>query len=590
MSLRATTQTSSPLGLIGYKTGVPVFLSQNPSTTTTLKQPLLFMTLPVSDSDVVMTDVTEKSVQRSELENPNPAEASDNQGDQQLPANETEQSATCVVCGDDGAKMHYNVLACLGQISRGDTLKDPKDIYPLHINTIKELIDNPVKLKGKRTEMRYEPYRMAKNEELSIIVYRRLIAAIDWVNLLAEMTDDISTDDKISLVKSCYAPLLLFKCSARTAMVTDRENILCLCNFVYVPKNIADAYSDTYHLDNGLVDRLINELVLPLRKLQLREEELVCLSAIIVLNPMAKDLSEEGIKKVSLLRDKIQDTLFQFIKETRGSLRATAQFGNFLLYLPILANLANVLCENLRFAQTFSALGSFPLLTSLFGCFPVEPFLESESENERKEIIRKNVEVQTDPPAAQQKGIKRRLPTSFVSPVENESSSESREFRLLRPPCSYTLTEMFEDRMNENPPSKIFQLSPQMTWPLRQQPQASSFTKPHYTAPRKPRSPPQLLPQPSSSREKVISYKHSIQDPCVSSEYQYQLYQNATPSNVASVADPRQKTTCTYNQYPAYVTYSNPPPVTVDGTHTEFSPPPPIEKLSFEHREQFKYS
>jgi hypothetical protein len=27
--------------------------------------------------------------------------------------------------------------------------------------------------------------------------------------------------------------------------------------------------------------------------------------------------------------------------------------------------------ENLRFAQTFSKLGSSPLLTSLFGCFPV---------------------------------------------------------------------------------------------------------------------------------------------------------------------------------------------------------------------------
>lgn len=34
--------------------------------------------------------------------------------------------------------------------------------------------------------------------------------------------------------------------------------------------------------------------------------------------------------------------------------------------------------ENIRFAQTFSSLGGIPLLTSLFGCFPVEPFMESE--------------------------------------------------------------------------------------------------------------------------------------------------------------------------------------------------------------------
>jgi hypothetical protein len=34
--------------------------------------------------------------------------------------------------------------------------------------------------------------------------------------------------------------------------------------------------------------------------------------------------------------------------------------------------------DNLRFAQTFSAHGGSPLLTSLFGCFPVEPFVDSE--------------------------------------------------------------------------------------------------------------------------------------------------------------------------------------------------------------------
>jgi hypothetical protein len=38
--------------------------------------------------------------------------------------------------------------------------------------------------------MRYEPYRMAKNEELHVIVYRRLIAAIDWVECLCKLNVD----------------------------------------------------------------------------------------------------------------------------------------------------------------------------------------------------------------------------------------------------------------------------------------------------------------------------------------------------------------------------------------------------------------
>lgn len=43
---------------------------------------------------------------------------------------------------------------------------------------------------------------MARNEEFLAIVYRRLIAAIDWVELLAsEFGVDISIEDRISLVK-----------------------------------------------------------------------------------------------------------------------------------------------------------------------------------------------------------------------------------------------------------------------------------------------------------------------------------------------------------------------------------------------------
>lgn len=45
--------------------------------------------------------------------------------------------------------------------------------------------------------MRYEPYTMAKSEELLLIAYRRLIAAVDWVNQMAELTGGFSLDDKV---------------------------------------------------------------------------------------------------------------------------------------------------------------------------------------------------------------------------------------------------------------------------------------------------------------------------------------------------------------------------------------------------------
>lgn len=156
-------------------------------------------------------------------------------------------------------------LAQQVQVVRGDTAKDASEIYPLRINTIREVINDPAKLRGRRTEvdpwprmmvisltafpcswaqMRYEPYRMARNEELCAIVCRRLIAAIDWVELLAEWMGGLDTEDRIALVKACFGPLTLFKCSARTAIVTQKEDMLCLCNFAYVPREISKAYHD----------------------------------------------------------------------------------------------------------------------------------------------------------------------------------------------------------------------------------------------------------------------------------------------------------------------------------------------------------
>jgi hypothetical protein len=44
--------------------------------------------------------------------------------------------------------------------------------------------------------MRYEPYRMAKNEEFSVVVYRRLIAAVDWVEFLSDRIGGLSIEDR----------------------------------------------------------------------------------------------------------------------------------------------------------------------------------------------------------------------------------------------------------------------------------------------------------------------------------------------------------------------------------------------------------
>ncbi|KAH7725708.1 CBN-NHR-5 protein [Aphelenchoides avenae] len=340
------------------------------------------------------------------------------------------------------------------KVNLGDTRKNANELYPLQVATIREIIENPSVLKGKRTEMRYEPYRMARNEEFRAVVYRHLIAAVDWVEFLCEMMGGLSVEDRIILVKAIFGPLMIFRSSVKTALITERNDVLCLCNFNYVPRDISKSYSDTFHLDNTIVDRVLDHLVTPYRRIQLRPEEVACLTAITCLNPMAKDLSEAGSEKVLELISRLQDLLFLIVKESRPGVIPSSFYGNFLLFLPTITGLAHAATENLRFALTFSKLGGIPVLTSLFGCFPVEPFVDSKfsANSTRQQVIMKHAEVQTDAPPSsprteqQERSRKRRLPTSFTSPVENEAPYM---FRLLQPPCTYTLAEMFDDRMHE---------------------------------------------------------------------------------------------------------------------------------------------
>lgn len=85
------------------------------------------------------------------------------------------------------------------KVLKGDTQQHASKLYPLQgIDKLKDIIDNPASLKGKRTEMRYEPYRMAANDELCAIAYRRLIAAIDWVEHLSPLLGHLTVDDKVT--------------------------------------------------------------------------------------------------------------------------------------------------------------------------------------------------------------------------------------------------------------------------------------------------------------------------------------------------------------------------------------------------------
>ncbi|CAK5119333.1 unnamed protein product [Meloidogyne enterolobii] len=265
--------------------------------------------------------------------------------------------------------MNIELNVTKGDENNGDTLLNPSssqlanptdDIHqnnndnPLKNVSLRELFENRP-ASAKRTQMCYEPSRMAKPEELSKIAHRGAIAAVDWVESLMEL---------ISMVKNCYAPLTIFNFSARTAQKTQNPDILCLCSFSYVPRKLPAEFNGSNHLSNNLIDRTLNELVGPLRKLALKEEEVVALKATIILDPNAKNLSEEAQHATSALRNAVQDMLFHSVKELHPSQNAASRFGNLLLLLPTITTLSGLMSENMQFCQVFG--WTDPLLNELF--------------------------------------------------------------------------------------------------------------------------------------------------------------------------------------------------------------------------------
>ncbi|KAI3409781.1 hypothetical protein GPALN_006157 [Globodera pallida] len=251
-------------------------------------------------------------------------------------------------------------------VAHGDaTDKSPKDIYPLPFNSMRQMLEDPGCLDGKRTEIRYEPYRQVEPDELTALAHRRLVATVDTIEHFCALMDLHNIRDRLSLVKAAFAPLTLFCAVSSTARVTRNRDILCLCNFGYVPRGAHLSYAEPYHFANRLVDRSLDELVEPFRTFNFKEQEIVLMKAIVVLNPYLPNLSAEAAEQVADFRDRIQETLYNVVRESHPKEVASSRFGNLLLFLPNIMLISSIMTENLQFIQSFGHKQIGPLLNEL---------------------------------------------------------------------------------------------------------------------------------------------------------------------------------------------------------------------------------
>ncbi|KIH47228.1 Ligand-binding domain of nuclear hormone receptor [Ancylostoma duodenale] len=224
-------------------------------------------------------------------------------------------------------------------------------------------------------QMGYSVERVASVEQLASALRRYLFAAVHWIEALFSLAQIENVPEKVTVLKSVFAPYTILCQAARTAQLSRDVDVICLCNRTTITRQPPRHLLETNLLANNLVPRILDDLVAPMRKLSLSEAEIVVLSALVILDPVIQTgsfvtdspgLSEASSLALSQLRDRVQNALFQLIRENSSALHCvTSRFGNILLLLPPLAKLSSLVGENVQFARMFG--GSLdPLLVELF--------------------------------------------------------------------------------------------------------------------------------------------------------------------------------------------------------------------------------
>jgi nuclear factor 4 len=231
-------------------------------------------------------------------------------------------------------------------------------------------------------------------DDLNEISRTTLLLMVEWAKSLPPFPD-LTMEDKIILLKN-YAPQHLILMPAFRSPDTTK---VCLFN------NTSMAQDQTNELNgfaafktSNITPRVLDEIVWPMRQLQMREQEFVCLKALAFLHPEAKGLSTTSQSLIRDARNKVLKALYSFILANNDD--APTRYGNILLLAPALKALTQLLIENIS-------------LTRFFGLNEVDSLLS--------EFILDDPSDQTAAPSS----LKERLTTSSFTPVITGASAST---------------------------------------------------------------------------------------------------------------------------------------------------------------------
>ncbi|XP_064835003.1 hepatocyte nuclear factor 4-beta-like isoform X2 [Oncorhynchus masou masou] len=162
---------------------------------------------------------------------------------------------------------------------------------------------------------------------------QQLLLLVQWAKRIPEFCS-LPVDDRVSLLRAHSAEHLILGVARRSLPYND---IILLGNYFVIPVSGPEVEV------SRVAARILEELVKPLRELDITDSEFACLKTIIFFSPDCPGL--EAPQTVRRLRFQAQVLLDEATCEQRG------RFGELLLMLPPLQSVAWQMVETLQLAR-----------------------------------------------------------------------------------------------------------------------------------------------------------------------------------------------------------------------------------------------
>jgi len=170
---------------------------------------------------------------------------------------------------------------------------------------------------------------------------QQLLFLVEWAKYIPVFSE-LPLDDQVALLRAHAGENLVLGVARRSMHLRD---ILLLGNDSLISRQSAGLEVEIYHI--GI--RIMDEIVKPLRDIQMDDTEYTCLKAIVFFDPNAKGLGEPG--RVKAIRYQIQLLLEDYVADRQYACRG--RFGELLLALPPLQSVAGQMIEQIQLARLF---------------------------------------------------------------------------------------------------------------------------------------------------------------------------------------------------------------------------------------------